>query len=84
MTVARAHEIATGEPVTVEGVTYGADMRLFTEIGGMPAVMYGGGDVRVAHTANEYIELSEVSAAAEALALAMCDWCGFTIEDTEA
>ena len=79
-TVARAHEIATGEPVAVEGVTYGADMRLFTEIGGMPAVMYGGGDVRVAHTADEYIELSEVTAAAEAIALAMCDWCGFDLE----
>ncbi len=80
MTVARAHEIATGESVAIEGVTYGADMRLFTEIGGMPTVMYGGGDVRVAHTADEYIELSEVTAAAESLALAMCDWCGFDLE----
>jgi acetylornithine deacetylase len=79
-TVARAHEVATGEPVTIEGVTYGADMRLFTEIGKMPAVMYGGGDVRVAHTADEYIDLPDVLAAAETLALAMCDWCGFDLE----
>jgi acetylornithine deacetylase len=82
-TVARAHEVATGAPVTVEGVTYGADMRLFTEVGGMPTVMYGGGDVRLAHTADEYIELADVAAAAETLALAMCDWCGFDLESQE-
>ncbi|HEV2128325.1 MAG TPA: ArgE/DapE family deacylase [Thermomicrobiales bacterium] len=76
-TVARAHQAAHGEPVEIEGVTYGADMRLFIDIGEMPTVIYGGGDVRLAHAVDEYIELDEVLGAAETLALAICDWCGY-------
>src|ERR687893_76382 len=34
--VKRAHESATGEEPAVEGVPYGADMRLFIRFGGMP------------------------------------------------
>ncbi|HYH12025.1 MAG TPA: ArgE/DapE family deacylase [Thermomicrobiales bacterium] len=78
-TVSRAHEVSTGEPVQIEGVTYGADMRLFIDIGDMPAVIYGGGDVRLAHAADEYIELDEITRAAEAIAVAIADWCGFDI-----
>ena len=44
-----AHELVTGEKPTVEGVLYGADMRLFIRIGDMLCVMYGAGDVNVAH-----------------------------------
>ena len=80
-TVSRAHEIASNEPVIIEGVAYGADMRLFTEIGDMPTVMYGGGDVRLAHAADEYIELDEVLGAAETLALAVAGWCGFDAQE---
>ncbi len=76
-TVSRAHEIAHARPVIVEGVTYGADMRLFIEIGRMPTVIYGGGDVRLAHAVDEYIGLEEVIRAAETLALTICGWCGF-------
>ncbi len=75
-TLASAHETTAGTPVTISGVTYGADMRLFTDIGDMPTVMYGGGDVRVAHAADEYIDLDDVVSAAETLAVAICAWCG--------
>ena len=76
-TVANAHRVSTGEEVTVEGVTYGADMRLFLEIGDMPAVIYGGGDVKLAHVADEYIAIPEVLMAAETMALAIAEWCGY-------
>lgn len=76
-TISRAHEVSTGEPVAIEGVTYGADMRLFIDIGTMPAVIYGGGDVRLAHAADEHIELDEIIRAAETIAIAICDWCGY-------
>lgn len=76
-TVSCAHEVAAGEPIAIEGVTYGADMRLFLEVGNMPTVIYGGGDVRLAHVADEYIDLPEVLAAAETLALAIAEWCGY-------
>jgi acetylornithine deacetylase len=76
-TVSRAHEIAHAGPVTTEGVTYGADMRLFIDIGKTPTVIYGGGDVRLAHAVDEYIEVGEMVGAAETLAVAICDWCGY-------
>jgi len=77
VTVAEAHQASTGEAVSVQGVTYGADMRLFLQIGDMPTVIYGGGDVRLAHVADEYIEMSDVLLAAETMALAIVSWCGY-------
>lgn len=76
-TVAEAHRASTGDEVSVEGVTYGADMRLFLQIGDMPTVIYGGGDVRLAHVADEYIQIPEVLLAAETMALAIASWCGY-------
>jgi acetylornithine deacetylase/succinyl-diaminopimelate desuccinylase-like protein len=45
-------------------------MRLLINQGGIPTVMYGPGDVRVAHAADEYVPLDEVAMVAETLA----DW----------
>ena len=58
--VKRAHERVTGEKPAVEGVPYGADMRLFIRFGGMPCVMYGAGDVTVAHAPDEHISITEL------------------------
>lgn len=74
--VAGAHLQTTGAVPAIEGVPYGADMRLFTLIGGMPCVMYGAGDVRVAHHADEYIELDELATAVRAMTHLLIDWCG--------
>lgn len=78
-TVSKAHRVATSEDVSIEGVAYGADMRLFIDIGHTPTVIYGGGDVRLAHMTDEYIELDEVLGAAETLALAIAEWCGYEV-----
>jgi acetylornithine deacetylase len=50
------------------GAPYGADMRLFINQGSTPTVMYGPGDVRVAHAADEHVPLGEVAECAEVLA----------------
>ena len=50
------------------GAPYGADMRLFINQGRTPTVMYGPGDVKVAHAANEHVPLAEVAECAEVLA----------------
>ena len=47
---------------------YGADMRLFIDVGSTPCVMFGPGDVRVAHGADEHVPLGEVEACARVLA----------------
>ena len=74
--VARAHERVSGTPVTTVGVSWGADMRLFTEIGHMPTVIYGAGGIGSAHGPDEWIELDQVLDAIETLACMLIDWCG--------
>ena len=71
-----AHSQVNGGPPTVQGVPYGSDLRLFTEHGKIPAVLYGPGDVAYAHTVEEHVELEEVFLCAKALALLIVDWCG--------
>jgi acetylornithine deacetylase len=74
--VKKAHERVTGEEPSVEGVPYGADMRLFIRFGDMPCVMYGAGDVNVAHAPDEHISVTELMTAASTLACLLADWCG--------
>jgi len=74
--IAACHEQFLGQPPAVQGVTYGSDLRLFTNHGHIPAVLYGPGDVRNAHTVDEFVELEEVFAATRVLALLVVEWCG--------
>ncbi len=71
-----AHVTVMGAPPRVQGVPYGSDLRLFTEHGKFPAVLYGPGDVAFAHTVEEFVELEEVFACAKVLALLVTEWCG--------
>jgi acetylornithine deacetylase len=63
------HRETFGREPRTHGVSYGSDLRLFTRYAGMPAVLYGPGDVRLAHAANEKVPLDELVAAAEVLTL---------------
>ncbi|HEU4847212.1 MAG TPA: peptidase [Rubrobacteraceae bacterium] len=74
--VKRAHERAASEEPIVEGVPYGADMRLFIRFGGMPCVMYGAGDVNVAHAPDEYVSITELLTASKTVACLLAEWCG--------
>ena len=74
--VKRAHERVTGEEPAVEGVPYGADMRLFIRFGEMPCVMYGAGDVNVAHAPDEHLSVAELATATKTIACLLADWCG--------
>jgi acetylornithine deacetylase len=76
MTVRAAHAAAAGAEPTVEAVTYGADMRLFLLFGQTPCVMYGAGDVRLAHHADERIAIEDVVTATKTIAVAVANWCG--------
>jgi acetylornithine deacetylase len=74
--VKRAHERVTGEEPAVEGVPYGADMRLFIRFGETPCVMYGAGDVNVTHAPDEHIGIDELTIATKTIACLLADWCG--------
>jgi acetylornithine deacetylase len=74
--VSAGHAQTLGQAPVVQGVTYGSDLRLFTNHGDIPAVLYGPGDVANAHTVNEYVDLEDVLAATRVLALIVSQWCG--------
>lgn len=74
--LAAAHRAVAGEAPAIEGVPYGADMRHFIGVGGMPCVMYGAGDVRLAHAPDEAISLADLAGATATLAVAIAIWCG--------
>ena len=59
-TVLAAAADVTGSAPPVEGVTYGADMRLLVNVGRIPTVLFGPGDVRVAHMPDEYVPIDEL------------------------
>ncbi|HEY7590368.1 MAG TPA: ArgE/DapE family deacylase [Candidatus Limnocylindrales bacterium] len=50
------------------GEPYGADMRLLVNEGATPTVIFGPGDVRVAHSADEHVPLDQVVDCARVLA----------------
>ena len=77
--VSRAHEQVTGRKPLVEGVPYGADMRLFVRFGEMPCVMYGAGDVNVAHAPDEHVSISELMMATKTVACLLAGWCGVAV-----
>ena len=66
--LARAVEAVTGRAPELLGEPYGADMRLFINEGDTPCVIFGPGDVKVAHSADEHVPLDEVETCARVLA----------------
>ncbi len=61
-------EAVTGRRPTLLGEPYGADMQMFVNHGDTPCVIFGPGDVKVAHSADEHVPLDEVETCARVLA----------------
>jgi acetylornithine deacetylase len=66
--LADACESTLGRRPALIGEPYGADMRLLVNEGATPTVIFGPGNVRVAHSADEYVSLAEVADCARVLA----------------
>jgi acetylornithine deacetylase len=75
--VANAYGSATGDTARLEGMTYGADMRLLVNVGNTPTVMFGPGDVRVSHRSDEYVPIDDLKAVTRTLALTALRFCGY-------
>lgn len=75
-TVEEAFADVTGSPCRVEGATYGSDMRLLVNEGGIPTVLFGPGDVRRAHRPDEYVPVADLVTAARTLAIVTLRFCG--------
>jgi len=76
-TVCGAYQDIDGGPARVEGVTYGADLRLLVLEGQTPTVLFGPGDVRVAHQPDEYVPVADLIVAVRTLALTVLRFCGY-------
>lgn len=74
--LAAAHRQVHGNNPAIEGVPYGADLRLFVNHAGMAGVLYGPGDVRLAHTPNESVGIDDVMNAVKTIAGMIIAWCG--------
>jgi acetylornithine deacetylase len=57
-----------GREISLQGEPYGADMRLLVNEGRTPTVIFGPGDKRVAHSADEWVSVDDVAACARTLA----------------
>jgi acetylornithine deacetylase len=77
-TLSEAWTASTSSPPRLEAVTYGADMRHFVHTGGMPCVMFGAGDVRLAHAPDESIPLDDLFMAITSTAVFIAEWCGLS------
>jgi acetylornithine deacetylase len=75
-TLSASYQQITGSAVQYEAVTYGSDMRIFNLYGHIPAVLYGPGDVSLAHTVDEYIEVDLALEAVCTIAMMIHNWCG--------
>lgn len=75
-TIIAGHDDLFGRRPTVAGVTYGADMGLLSSVGGIPTVIYGPGDVALAHQADEHVRIADLEAAVRALIVLVMRFCG--------
>lgn len=74
--LAANHRNMLGREAGFEAVTYGSDMRIFCNYAGIPTVLYGPGDVSLAHTVNEHVVIEEVMEAVFSIAGMLVSWCG--------
>jgi acetylornithine deacetylase len=74
--VERAHAAVSGRSQATWGTPYGSDLRLMTNMGGVPTVHYGPGDASLAHAPRESVPVPELLTAARALALVALEHCG--------
>ena len=73
--VSAAHRAVTGHTPAIRGVTYGADMRHFVNIAGIPCLMYGADHVEGAHAPNESVAVDDMLTCAKTIALLAREWC---------
>ena len=75
-TLRTAAEAVIGRSAPLEAVTYGSDLRLLTNVGRIPAVLFGPGDVRDSHMPDESVAIDELLTAARVLIVTAVRFCG--------
>lgn len=76
--LAGAHQAITGIAARVEGVPFGADAGLLRQVADTPTVLYGAGDIRLAHRPDEEVAVDALVEMARSLAVGALRFCGVT------
>ncbi len=71
----RAAESVLG-PMELMGWAASCDARLFSHRAKMPTLVFGPGDLGLAHSLDERVDLGEILKAADVLGRFLADWCG--------
>lgn len=64
-----------GEEPVVNGFEAGTDMRIITNNFEIPGLMFGPGDITMAHAPNEYVRVDDLIKGAKVLTLMLAKWC---------
>jgi len=81
-TLQGAYQDVSGKRASLRGVTFGSDMRLLVREGGTPAVLFGPGDIRQAHSVDESVATKDLETTVRTLALAALRFCGYEHDPT--
>jgi acetylornithine deacetylase len=75
--LSRAHEQVVGRAAPLVGMGGASDAMIFNLYSKTPAVVFGPGSIRTAHSPDEFVEVADVMAATKILALTILDYCGY-------
>ncbi len=67
-------KITKKEPV-IRGMEGSCDLSRFVICGKIPTLIFGPGDVKKAHSVNEFVEIEEIVKATKIIALSIVEWC---------
>jgi len=56
---------------------WGTDMRLLVNYARIPTLLFGPGEMRQAHSVNEWVRIQDVIKATKIIALTLIEWCGY-------
>lgn len=74
--LSHSYQESTNKMPTIEASPWGTDGGILSQVGNIPVVVFGPGETKVAHDANEYINLDDLFLCAEIIALTILRWCG--------
>lgn len=73
-TLRLASQIVSGHEAPISGFPAGSDARLLGGVAQVPTVIFGPGDIRLAHRVNEFVPVSEYLEAIKQLSVAIWLW----------
>lgn len=72
----KSYEAVYQKPVKIEASPWGTDGGLLGKVGGIPTLIIGPGETRLAHYPDEFIKVEEMVLAAKVFANMLIEWCG--------